>query len=50
METKMFVNLNIVRQTYIKYHWEMESKPKTFKDLQQRMTSDNLRSLRKNRC
>ena len=39
-----------VRQTNRQHHWEMDSKPETFKDLQQIMTSDNLRSMRKNKC
>ena len=33
----------------MKNHWEMESKPKTFKDLQQIITSNNLHNMRKNR-
>ena len=33
MGTYLFVNLNIVRQKYIKYHWEMESQSESFKDI-----------------
>ena len=33
MTTYLFVDLNIVRQTDIKYHWEMESQYKSLKDI-----------------
>ena len=33
MGTDLFVNLKIVRQTNIKYHWEMESHYESFKDI-----------------
>ena len=42
--------LKSVRPKYIRDYWEMESKPETLKYLQKIMTSDNFRSMRKNRC